>query len=138
MPAIPEEWTIEEIREFFTQDRFATVALGATIISGEKGHSVCEMTVNEKHLNAMKNVMGGVTFSLADFALAIACNIGEEPTVAINNSIQYMNPVRGSKLIAECTVDKSGQTIGFYTVVVTDELGTLVAKMSATCSRRKA
>jgi acyl-CoA thioesterase len=134
---MPENQSIEEIREFFVRDRFATDALGATIISGSKGHSICEMTVTDSHRNAMDNVMGGVTFSLADFALAIACNIGEEPTVAINNSIQFMNTVRGTRLTAECNVDKSGQTIGFYTVVVTDDLGTLIAKMTATCSRRK-
>jgi acyl-CoA thioesterase len=138
MPVIPEDWTLEELRDFFAQDRFATVALGATILKGSRGHSICEMTINETHLNAMGNVMGGVTFTLADFALAVACNIGEEATVAINNSIQYMNTARGTKLIAECTVDKSGQTVGFYTVVVKDDLGTLVAKMTATCSRRKA
>ena len=43
---------------------------------------------------------------------------------------------KGKKLIATCEVDKSGRSLGFYTVTVTDELGTAVAKMNATCFRR--
>ena len=48
----------------------------------------------------MGNVMGGAIFTLADFALAIACNIGEDPTVAVNNTIEYLNSTKGSTLIA--------------------------------------
>jgi len=135
---LSETATIEEIRELFAKDIFATKACGATIVSGEKGHSVCEMEITDIHLNAMGNVMGGAIFTLADFALAIACNVGETLTVAINNTIEYMNAPRGNKLIAECTTDKSGRTVGFYTVKVTDDTGTLVAKMAATCSRKGA
>jgi len=133
---ISEDATIEEIRALFAQDRFATEACGATIVSAKRGHAVCEMTLSEIHLNAMGAVMGGAIFSLADFAFAIACNVGEAPTVAISNTIEFMNVARGSKLIAECTTDKSGRTIGYYTVEVKDDLGTLVAKMVATCARK--
>ena len=80
--------------------------------------------------------MGGAIFTLADFALAIACNIGESPTVAVSNSIEFMNAAKGSRLIATCDVDKSGRSMGYYTVVVIDDLGTPVAKMTATCFRR--
>lgn len=80
--------------------------------------------------------MGGAIFTLADFALAIACNIGEKPTVAVCNSIEYLSVAKGSKLIATCNADKSGRSLGFYTAEVTDELGTLVAKMTATGFRR--
>ena len=34
--------------------------------------------------------MGGAVFTLCDFALAIACNIGENPTVSVESSIHYM------------------------------------------------
>jgi len=131
-----ENTSIEDIRAFFKNDRFATESLGAVISSAEPGHAICEMTLNDSHLNAMNNVMGGVIFTLADFALAVACNIGETPTVAVSNSIVFMNTAKGMHLSAECVTDKSGRTLGFYTVTVTDELGTLVAKMTATCSRR--
>ena len=131
-----EDMTIGEIRAFFAQDRFATEVCGATIVSASRGHAVCEMTLDGIHMNAMGAVMGGAIFTLADFALAIACSVGEPPTVAVSNTIDFINPAHGNKLIAECVTEKSGRSIGFYTVEVKDDKGTLVARMSATCSRK--
>jgi len=131
-----EDAGLEEIQDYFARDRFATGACGATIISAASGHAVCKMTLNESHLNALDNVMGGVIFTLADFALAVASNVGQPPTVSVSNTIEYMNTARGCTLIAECTADKSGRTVGYYCVVVKDELETLVAKMVATCVRQ--
>ncbi|MEG0503744.1 MAG: PaaI family thioesterase, partial [Raoultibacter sp.] len=73
----------------------------------------------------------GAIFTLADFALAVASNIGEAPTVSICNSIEFLSGVQGEKLIATCEADKSGRSLGFYTVRITDDLGTLVASMTA-------
>ncbi|MDR0458864.1 MAG: PaaI family thioesterase [Coriobacteriales bacterium] len=131
-----EDLTLEQVRAHFALDRFATEACMAVITEAERGHAICEMTVDEIHLNAMGNVMGGAIFTLADYALAVACNVGEAPTVAISNSISFINTIKGQRLIAECQVDKSGRSIGFYTTTVTDELGTLVAIMTATCFRK--
>ena len=133
---LSEDMAIEEIRAFFAQDRFATEACGAAIVSARHGHAVCEMPLQAAHLNAMGGVMGGAIFTLADFALAIACNIGEAPTVSVSNTIEYLSTARGSKLVAECSTDRSGRSIGHYTVEVRDDQGTLVAKMCATCARK--
>lgn len=130
-----ENASLKEIQEFFSKDNFAVKACGAKIVSAEKGHAVCETTLDTIHKNAMGAVMGGAIFTLADFALAIACNVGENPTVLVSANIEYPNAARGEKLIAECQVDKSGRNLGFYTIIVQDELGTLVAKMQATCAR---
>lgn len=131
-----ENPTVEELEAFFTGDKFATQAAGCRIIEGRRGHAVCEMElVRDVHYNAMGGVMGGAIFTLADFALAIACNIGEEPTVSVSNTIEFMNAAKGSKLIATCDADKSGRRLGFYTVDITDDTGRAVAKMCATCAR---
>lgn len=133
---IDENCPIGEVRELFAGDRFATEACGCRVVEAARGHAVCEFDISEIHLNAQGNVMGGAIFTLADFALAIACNVGEEPTVAANNSIQYFNATKGSKLIATCNADKSGRSLGFYTVEVSDDLNVPIAKMTATCFRR--
>ena len=133
---LDENCPIEEVRELFGNDRFATEACGCRVVEASRGHAVCEFDIVEGHLNAQGRVMGGAIFTLADFTLAIACNIGEEPTVAVNNSIQYLNATKGNKLIATCDVDKSGRSLGFYVVNVTDDLGAPIAKMTATCFRR--
>jgi len=133
---LDENCPIEEVRELFGNDRFATEACGCRVLEASRGHAVCAFDIAPIHLNAMGNVMGGAIFTLADFALAIACNIGEDPTVAVNNTIEYLNSTKGSTLIATCEADKSGRSLGFYTIEVKDDLDTPVAKMTATCFRR--
>ena len=133
---LDETCTIAEVRELFGHDRFATEACGCRVVEARRGHAVCEFDIADGHMNAQGKVMGGAIFTLADFALAIACNIGEAPTVSVQSSIQYASAAKGARLIATCDVDKSGRTLGFYTVDVRDELGTFVARMTATCFRR--
>ena len=133
---LDENCPIEDVRELFGNDRFATEACGCRVLEASRGHAVCEFDITDGHLNAQGNVMGGAIFTLADFALAIGCNMGEEPTVAVSNSIEFFSATKGSKLIATCSVDKSGRSLGFYVVDIVDDLGTKVARMTATCCRR--
>ena len=132
---LPENSSLAEIKAMFENDRFATPAAGCRIVSGSRGHAVCEMELNDIHRNAMGNIMGGALFTLADFALAVACNIGEEPTVSIDSNISFFRSTKGTKLIATATCDKPGQHLGFYTVEVRDDLEKLIAKLTATCYR---
>ena len=127
---LPENPTIDQVREFFANDKFATEAAGCTVIE-----AVCEMPLDRIHYNAQGGVMGGAIFTLADFCLAIACNVNEQPTVSVSNTIEFLSATKGDKLIAECNVDKSGRKLGFYTVDVSDNTGRKVARMTATCSR---
>lgn len=133
---IDENSSLEQVRELFSHDRFATDACGCEVVEAARGHAVCAFTITPVHLNAQNAVMGGAIFTLADFALAIACNMGENPTVSVSNSIEFMSAARGKRLIATCDADKSGRSLGFYTVDVRDDLGTPVARMTATCFRK--
>ena len=127
---------IDEVRSFFAHDLFAYEACGCRIVEASPGHAVTEFDIEPVHRNAMGGVMGGALFTLADYALAAACNMGENPTVSVSNTIEFLSGAKGSRLIATCDADKSGRSLGFYTVDVTDELGTKVARMTATCFRR--
>lgn len=133
---LDETNSIEEVRAYFGQDRFASEACGCEVLEAAHGHSVCAFDIDERHMNAQGHIMGGAIFTLADFALAIACNMGEKATVAISNTIEYFSVAKGSRLIATADADKSGRSVGFYTVEVADDLGTRVARMTATCFRR--
>jgi acyl-CoA thioesterase len=130
-----ENASIEEIREFFAGDRFATDACGCTVLEASRGHAVCSFEIVPHHRNAMGNVMGGAIFTLADFALAVASNVGEIPTVSVTNSIEFMSGARGNVLTATCDLHRDGRTCAFFGIDVTDELGTKVAHMEATCIR---
>lgn len=131
-----EESSLQEVRAFFANDRFATEACGCEVLEAAHGHAACAFDIAPVHRNAQGGVMGGAIFTLADFALAVACNVGENPTVAVSNAIEYFSQPKGSRLIATADADKSGRSLGFYTVDVADELGTRVARMTATCFRR--
>ena len=132
---LSDDPTLEEIEAVFANDRFATEAAGCRVVSGEHGRAVCSMELADVHRNAMGNVMGGAIFTLADFALAICCNIGEEPTVSVDSSISFFRSTQGAALPAPAVCDKPGRQLGFYTVTVEDDLGKQIAKMTATCYR---
>lgn len=127
---------IDQIGDFFAHDLFAYEACGCRIVEASQGHAVTAFDITPTHRNAMGAVMGGAIFTLADYALAVACNVGEKPTVSVSNTIEFLSGARGNRLIATCDVDKSGRSLGFYTVDIRDELGTQVARMTATCFRR--
>ena len=130
---IDPEASLEEVQRIFANDRFATGVAGCRVVEAAPGHGVCEFDIEEHHLNEKGGVMGGAIFTLADFAIAIASNVGEEPTVSVACSIQYMSPARGRRLIATADADKNGRTLGFYDCLVSDELGTPVARVTGTC-----
>ena len=126
---------LEQIQKEFANDRFATLAAGCKVIEGGHGHAMCEMQLADKHRNGMDNVMGGAIFTLADFALAIASNVGQPPTVSVSHSIDFFRATKGSKLIARARCDKEGRSMAFFTVEVSDDLGKSIARMTAACSR---
>ena len=132
---LPDHPTMEQMDEFFSRDRFATEQTKCRIVEGWKGHGVAEMQIEDIHHNALGKVMGGAIFTLADFALAIACSIGQDPTVNLTSSIEYMTASKGSKLTATADCTKEGRRIAFYDVVVTDDLDALVAKVSIVAYR---
>ena len=133
---LDENMSLEDVRAFFYNDLFAHEACGCEILEAARGHAVAAFTIGPQHRNAQGNVMGGAIFTLADFALAVACNMGENPTVSVQSSIEYLSVAKGTRLIATAEADKSGRSLGFYTIRIADDLGTPVARMTATCFRR--
>ena len=132
---LPDNPTRDQIEAVFANDRFATQAAGCRVVEGERGRAVCEMELADVHRNAMGNVMGGAIFTLADFALAIASNTGENPSVSVSSTIEYLSASKGVRLIATCDADKSGRRLGFYTTDITDDTGRRIAKVTATVFR---
>ncbi len=126
--------TLEHLQKEYENDRFATNA-GCRIIEASQDKVVCEMPVCDALLNAHGGVMGGAIFTLADFAFAVAANLGGVPSVAIECNIRYFAKVKGAKLFATCQADKEGKTIGHYTVTVTDDTGRKVAGYTAVAFR---
>lgn len=128
---------IEEIRAYFADDQFARKCLGAVIedYDFETGVATVSMTIDERHHNAQGFVMGGVFFSLADYALAVSSNVNQPPSASTNATMAHMRRVKGNTLRAVARPDKLGRTLAFFTVELFDEPGNLVANMTATVMR---
>ena len=123
--------TLEEAREYFKADRFAA-ANGMHLDELGEDSSVCSMTLTEDHCNAYGGVMGGVTFTLADFAFAAASNQLHRLSVAQQVSINYLSTPKGSRLIARAQCVKNGRTSSVFNVHVTDDTGRLIAQFVGT------
>lgn len=123
--------TLEEVRRIFERDRFATEN-GAVIEEIGNHSAVCSLEITDSHRNAMGAVMGGAYFMLADFAFAVAANWEKMGCVSLRSDISFLGTARGKKLLAEAFCVKDGKTTAYYHVVVTDELGNLIATVTTT------
>lgn len=123
--------TLDELRARFAADRYATEVSGAEILSAEPRHAVCTLTLRPEHMNAAGVPMGGVIFTLADLAFAVAANgFSEAITVSQSADIHFLTPAKGSVLTAEARCLRAGRTVSLYAVDVTDDLGSYVAHVT--------
>ena len=122
---------IEEAREFFKGDRFAA-SNGMSIFSIYDGGCVCKAQIRDDHRNALGGIMGGVIFTLADFAFAVASNNDHRPTVSLDSDIRFLSASKGSELTAKAELVKSGKTTSVFHVIVTDEFEREIALFTGT------
>ena len=73
-----------------------------------------------------------MSFTLADFAFAVAANFHQSLTVSVTSTISHLGTVKGTRLIARTRLVKDGRRNCFYEVDVADDLGNPVALVSIT------
>lgn len=111
-------------------------SLGMELLALDVGHATVRLTVRDDMVNGLGVCHGGVTFSLADTALAFASNGHGRVTVSIENNIGYPAPVRlGDTITAVAEEESGGRTLAFYRVTVTRQDGTQVAIFRGTVYR---
>lgn len=123
---------IEHAREVFANDRYATDVTGIVIEDCSVNHSVVSLKLDDRHRNAVGEVMGAVYYTLVDFSFAVASNYDRPMTVTLQSSITYMSSCRGNTLYAEADCTKEGRRTCFYDINITDDLGNFVAKATTT------
>ena len=70
-------------------------------------------------LNGFGIAHGGITFCLADSALAFASNSNGKKSVSIETSISHITSVKeGDEIIAEANCEAESNKLGHYKVVV--------------------
>lgn len=123
--------SIDEAKDFFKNDRFAEEN-GIELLEITDDSCVCSMKIRPEHLNAANGVMGGVIFTLADFAFAVVTNNIHLPSVGQQNSITFLSSPKGDTLIAKCKCRKSGKTTTIASVDISDNSGRDIAMFSGT------
>lgn len=117
------ESLLTRAREVFAADRYAALT-GVTIRSVGVHEAVCTLILDERHRNARGMAMGGVLFTLADFAAAVAANSGELADelhwVSLDSTIHFLAPADGNGLEACSTALKAGRTTALYQTAIKD------------------
>lgn len=123
--------SLEEIREFFSRDRYATES-GAVIEEAGEKYAKCSIELGPMHRNAVGGVMGAVYYTLADFAFAVATNAEVPGTVSLSASMAFLRACKGNRLICEAKLIRDGKSTCYYEMPITDENGTLLTVVNIT------
>jgi len=111
--------------------------LGIERIADGAGKSRLRMTVRQEMVNGFGVAHGGITYSLADSALAFASNGHGRHALSIETSISHLAPVHAGDILETEVIEQSlKRTIGVYEVRITNQDQTLVALFKGTVFRK--
>jgi acyl-CoA thioesterase len=93
--------------------------LGMRVVEMSEGHAVVTMVVRDDMANGHGIAHGGLVFTLADTAFAMACNAEGSVTVSSGAEITYYSPTRvGQELTATARLRSMRGRSGIYDVQV--------------------
>ncbi len=111
--------------------------LGIERLLDAPGDSRLRMTVSKEMLNGFAIAHGGITYSLADSALAFASNSHGRKSVSVETSISHIQPVfEGDVLTTFVTEVSLNHKIGIYHIVVKNQHEVEVAHFKGTVYRK--
>lgn len=109
------------VDKMFNNDPFS-IWLGIERIEEAPGLSKLRMKVRKEMLNGFGIIHGGVTFSLADSALAFASNAHGIQSVSIDNSINYFEPAKEGDLLTATTEEiRITNKTALYHITITNQ-----------------
>lgn len=102
----------------FNNDPFSQW-LGIERIADGTGISHLRMTVRNEMLNGFEIAHGGITYSLADSALAFASNAHGVQSVSIETSIAHTHPVKSGDVLETDVEEISlSRRLGIYQIKI--------------------
>jgi acyl-CoA thioesterase len=118
---------VEIVDLMLKQDAFSNW-MGIEIVSVDLGCCVLSCPVNEYMLNGFQIAHGGISYALADSALAFASNSYGNKCVSIETSISHTKKVKqGELLTATCQEISRSRKVGIYEVKVVNQNQELIA-----------
>jgi len=113
------------------KDKFAK-HLGAQIVEVSKGYAKTKLVIQQDFLNGLDVAHGGLIFSLADYAFALASNTKEESALAISANIYFVkSAVLKEEIFAEVREVSRSRKLGTYQGAVTTQNGEILAQFQA-------
>lgn len=110
--------------------------VGFDFVSIDLGHSVFEMQAGPRHANPMGTLHGGILCDLADAAMgtAMASTLeDDESFTSLDLMVKFLKPVWRARLRATAQLVKRTRSLGLLECEVTDDEGSLVARVYSTC-----
>lgn len=107
--------------------------LGIKIV--EAGPGCCTLKADIRHdmLNGFMICHGGITYSIADSALAFASNSHGFHAVSVETSISHTKVVRDGDTVTAVAIEKNlSNKFGVYEVTLTNQNGELIALFKGT------
>ncbi len=125
--------TPEEIVSTMLENDAFSQWLDVDVVSIGLGSCTLRASIHGQMLNGFNILHGGISYSLADSALAFASNSYGYKCVSIDTSISHLRPaVVGDTLIATAIERHRGKTVGIYEVNVTNQDGKNIALFKGT------
>lgn len=100
-------------KDFFSQ------WLGIQVIQLSEGSCTLSLVVKKQMLNGFGIAHGGISYSLADSALAFASNSKGQKSLSIETSIAHIESLKeGDEIIAEAICEAETEKLGHYSVAI--------------------
>ena len=110
--------------------------LGIKRIEDGAGISILQMSVRKEMLNGFYILHGGITYSLADSALAFASNGHGRKAVSVETSISHTHACKEGDVLTTNTKEMSlSNKIGVYQITITNQEDKTVALFKGTVYR---
>ena len=123
----PEELATKVVDKMYNNDPFS-IWLGIERVKDLAGGSILKMVVRKEMLNGFGIAHGGITYSLADTALAFAANSYGKQCVSIETSISHTSSVKeGDTLLAVTKESSRTNKIAIYDISITNQNAETVA-----------
>ena len=124
----------EIVHKMFDNDPFSKW-LGIEINHIEEGTCQLSMAIRQDMLNGFGIAHGGITYSLADSALAFAANTHGRQSVSVDTSINHIEALKeGDKIIAVAKEESLKNRFVFYKIEIKRD-DTIVALFKGTVYR---
>ena len=122
----------EIVNKMISNDAFSKW-LGIKVVEVKKGYCKLEMHVRNEMTNGFSIAHGGISYSLADSALAFSSNSHGKQSLSIETSISHVQKIKsGAKLTATSKEIERNNKIGIYHITITNQEENHVAHFKGT------